>query len=301
MASSAVRFDRLEEIGAQQLRRRRVGVVEGVVRAPSIDRLSWTRDPESVARPAPGVVDVRPVASARSSVLCVASDSAGFPCFVRRTTVEAAPVLAAGHRTGSSLVGGVDVPHVVGVEGGDVWIDHLPWASRQSDAGEVEVDAYVSSLLSGVFDAGVLVGTGEVRVGRAGRLVCEDIVVAARLEIDQRSTLRTVVVALADCDPVRAADAVAQLCHLRPLRLARTAGAAVRSLEASWNAVAFGLAVHGLGRAVLEAGMRSEPLVLLGDELLHRLDLAHRHHVAVRSLSTPGHVMGLASSGGAQA
>ncbi len=298
MVSSAVRFDRFEEIEAQRLGRCRIGVVEGVVRAPTIDRLAWTCDPRSVARPAPGVVDVRPVASGRSSVLCVASDSAGFPCFVRRTTVEAAPVLAAGHRIGSALVGGVDVPDVVGVDGGDVWIDHLPWASRQSHAGDVEVDDYVTSLLSGVFDAGVLVGTGEVRVGRTRRLVCEDVVVAARLENDQRSMLRQIVVALADRDPVRMADAVAELCHLRPPRLLRTAGAVARSLEARWDAVAFGLAVHGLGRAVLGAGMRCEPLVLLGDELLHRLDLAHRHHVSVRGLSTPGHVIDLASSRG---
>lgn len=298
MVSSAVRFDRFEVFGPQWLGARRVGVVEGVVRAPTVDRLSWTRDPRSVPRPAPGVVDVRPVAVGRSSVLCVASDSAGFACFVRRATAEAAPVLAAGYRTGSALVGGVDVPDVLGVAGGDVWIDHLPWASRQTRAGDGEVDGYVTSLLAGLFDAGVLIGTGEVRVGRAGSLVCEDVVVAARLEHDQRSMLCQIVVALAERDPVRVADAVAELCHLRPPRLSRTAGAVVRSLEARWDAVAFGLAVHGLGRAVLGAGMRCEPLVLLGDELLHRLDLAHRHHVSVRGLSTPGHVIDLASSRG---
>lgn len=207
-------------------------------------------------------------------------------------------MLAAGYRIGSALVGGVDVADVLGVDGGDVWIDHLPWASRKARAGDVEVDGYVTSLLAGLFDAGVLVGTGEVRVGRTRRLVCEDVVVAARLENDQRSTLQQIVVALAERDPVRVADAVAELCHLRPPRLLRTAGAVARSLEARWDAVAFGLAVHGLGRAVLEAGMRGEPLVLLGDELLHRLDLAHRHHLSVRGLSTPCHVIDLASSRG---
>lgn len=297
MLSSAVRFARFEGVD-RALARPRAGVVPGVVRASTIDRLSWTRDPRKVPAPEPGVVDPCPVAAGRTSVLHLASDSAGFPCFVRRTSVEAAPVFAAGHRRGSSLLGGVDVPDVLGVDGGDVWIDHLPWGHPRSRADDVGIDGYVTSLLRDLFGDGVLVGTGEVHVARSGRLVCEDVVVAARLEPDQRSLLRAVVVALADADAVQVADAVAELCHLRPPTLSRTAVAVVRCVEARWNAVAFGLAVHGLGRVTLDAGVRSDPLVLFGDELLHRLDLAHQHHVSVRGLATPGHVVDLASSRG---
>ena len=91
-------------------------------------------------------------------------------------------------------------------------------------------------------------------------------------------------------------DAAAELCRLRPARLVRTATAAARSLEVRWTAVAFGLAIHGLGRSVLPAGRRADPLVLLGDELLHRLDLAHEYRVGVPGLADPRRVADLAST-----
>lgn len=178
-------------------------------------------------------------------------------------------------------------------------MDRLAWAEPGRRPDDVAVDDYVTGVVRGVVEAGVLVGTGHVHVGTSGRLVCDDVVVAARLELDQAALVRSILIALAVGDPVDVADAVAELCRCRPPRLASTAVAVARSLAARWTSLAFGLAVHGLGRAVVTGGLRSEPLVLLGDELLHRLDAAHEHHMHVPGLSSPHRVFELAAGRGA--
>lgn len=53
--------------------------------------------------------------------------------------------------------------------------------------------------------------------------------------------------------------------------------------------------VHSPGRSALTAGRGSEPLVLLGDELLRRLDLAHERRVGVQGLADPRRIVDLAS------
>lgn len=108
----------------------------------------------------------------------------------------------------------VDGPDLLGVNGGGAWIDHLQRDRPRSRADDVGIDGYVTSLLRGLFNDGVLVGTGEVHVARSRAARREDVVVDARLERDQRSLLRAVVVALTDADPVQ----VVELCHLRHRR-----------------------------------------------------------------------------------
>ena len=293
MMSIDVRFAPIERICPGEAARSPGGIVPTFIRAAEVERLSWTRDLRDVGPPAPGAVDSSPVARSRSTTMHVATDSAGFPCLVRRCARVGTDDFAAGHRLGSAHLAGVSVPELVARDGADLWMDRWPWESVGCVDG-ASVDRYITSSLRSTLRSGVLVGTGTVH-RTAGGLVCEDVVVACRLEPDQRELLRSIVLALAALDPTRVADAVAELCRLRPARLTRAARAATRSLEARWTAVAFGLAVHGLGRSVLTAGTRAEPLVLLGDELLHRLDLAHEHRVDVPGLADPQNVVDLAS------
>lgn len=292
MVSTDVRFDPIEQIGREGASRSPAGIVPTGVRAAEVERLSWTNDPGRVGPPAPGVVDSTPVATSRSTTMHLATDPAGFPCLVRRCTRTSAHAFAAGHRLGSAHLDGVSVPDLVALDHTDLWMDRWPWESGCCVDGGL-IDRYITSLLRSTLGAGVLVGTGMVHRSTGG-FVCEDVVVACQLEPDERELLRSIVLALAFLDPAPVADAAAELCRLRPARLMRTAWAVTRSLEARWTAVAFGLAVHGLGRSVLTAGRRAEPLVLLGDELLHRLDLAHAHRVGVPGLADPRRVVDLA-------
>ncbi len=70
------------------------------------------------------------------------------------------------------------------------------------------------------------------------------------------------------------------LATLRPARLSPTAPAVALSLDPVEPPVAFGLAIHRLGRSVLP-GRRAEHSVAFGDEPFHRPDAAHEHRVGV--------------------
>ena len=294
--SSDVRMVPIGQFGAADLVSSPTGVIPSKVRAAQVERLSWTADLRHVTPPVSGEIAAAAVATSPQTTMHVATDPAGFPCLVRRCAKGAASAFAAEHRLGAAHLDGVSVPEVVAVAGTDVWMDRWPWEPSQGWADDGAVDAYVTSVLGQLFGSGVLVGTGAVHRSTSGRFVCEDVVVACQLESDQRQLLGSIVLALAAVDPVGVTDAAAELCRLRPARLARTATTAARSLEARWTAVAFGLAIHGIGRSVLSAGRRAEPLVLLGDELLHRLDLAHEHRVGVSGLADPRRVADLAST-----
>ena len=65
------------------------------------------------------------------------------------------------------------------------------------------------------------------------------------------------------------------------------------ALLADWTPVALGLGLHHVAAVAAQTGPRSEPLVLLADELLHRLDLAHLHAVSPSDLSSPRSVADL--------
>lgn len=296
MRSSDVRFVRERAVHGVD-RVRAAGVTSGRIEPPTVDRLEWLRDPRAAREPKPGDVDPDAVASGRWSTLHLATDHAGVPCFVRRSTEARASRFAVDHRTGARHLAGVTVPALGGTRGPEVWMDRLPWADVGVVPDPMDVDAYVVGAVRAALVHGVLVGTGAVHVDRYGRLVCEDLVVAGRLEVDERRVLAAALHGLAERDATLVADSVAEMIHLRTPRLVGCAISCVRSLQVRWEPVAFGLAVHSLGRASLEAGRRSDPLVLLGDELLHRLDLAHEHRIRVPGFATPDRVAVLASGG----
>ena len=268
------------------------GVVPATVNGAKVDRLEWTEQPRRVRRSAPGRVRRTPVARGTRSTLHRALDPAGFPCLVRRTRRQDTLAFAEGHRIAANLLTGVEVPALVAVERGHVWMDEPRWAPVGTRANPGAVDDHVTDALRNVVQDGTIIGTGTVHVAESDGLVCEDVVVAYRLDVDERALFRALVVGLASLDPIVVADTVADLCHHRPTGLAQVTTNAIRSLEARWTPVAVGLAVHGLGRVALRSGTNCDPLVLLGDELLHRLDLAHEHRRPVPGLSSPCRLLG---------
>lgn len=294
MVSTDVARGSLELHGVYEAPTRLAGVVPTEIRGARVERLTWKTDRAVSRRIRPGTVDSTAVARSMSSTMHLAADRSGFPCLVRRCAPGRAPAFAAGHRLGAVHLDGVAVPDVMAVVGTDVWMDRLPWEAPQRGVDVASVDAYVTSALAHLLGSGILVGTGLVHTG-AGRLVCEDVSAVLRIEADEQELFRSIVTALVEGDPVGVADAVAELCRLRPPTLPRAAAAVTTSLEACWTPAALGLAIHGLGRTVLSAGRRSEPLVLLGDELLHRLDLAHEHRVSASGLGNRQRVALLAS------
>lgn len=298
MVSSDVRFTPLRAGSTAKVRSGSAGITSTAVQAATIDRLEWNGDAARVVVPDAARVDPAPIATARLSTLHAATDAAGFPCLVRRCSPMLVAEFARGHRIGTHHLDGAAVPNLLGVDGTGVWFDRVAWAPVVQPPRQADVDSYVTGVLGQVFAAGVLVGTGAVHVHRSGGLICEDVVVAGIFELDQRALLRAIVLGLVAADPVAVADAAAALCGHRAPRLAWAATSAVRSLQVGWTAVAFGLAIYGLGRAVLAAGAASEPLVLLGDELLHRLDLAHEHRLPVPGLASPERVADLTNSAG---
>jgi hypothetical protein len=298
MVSSDVRFAPVQGVSAVGVRSGSAGIASTAVQAAMIDRLEWDRDAAHVVVSGAGRVDPAPIATARTSTLHAAADAAGFPCLVRRCSPMLAAEFARGHRVAAQHLDGAAAPNLLGVDGTDVWFDRLAWQPAGQPPRSADVDSYVTGLVRQVLEAGVLVGTGTVHISRWGGLICEDIVVAGIFEVDQRALLRSIVLGLVAADPVAVADAAAAFCGGRPPRLGLAAASVVLSLQAQWTAVAFGLAIYGLGRAVLAAGVASEPLVLLGDELLHRLDLAHEHRLPVPGLATPTGVAELVNPAG---
>jgi hypothetical protein len=260
------------------------------VRAATVDRLTWVdahagRAPVALA---PGGVVPLASARARSSTLHVAVDDDGGPAFVRRSAVGLIEGFAAGHMAVRDLEdrAGVVVPMLRRVAPGELWIDRLQWADPTIGPADRHVDEYVAAALDVALIDGIIVGTGEPHTLADGRIACEDVLVLGRLESDERAMLGAIVAGLVHDDAVGVADATAALCRARPPRLGSSAGRATLSLQAEWTAISFALSLHHVACAVADAGPRSEPLVLLADELLHRLDLAHHHRSTVDSLAT---------------
>lgn len=283
----------LDDLGDHNTLTRRPGI-RGRPAPMAVDRLDWTGDPAAQENPNQSQVNPRPLAVGERSSLHKATDRHGFPCLVRRSLGPPAETFAADQRLGATFLDAVDIPEILRIDRDDVWMDSPAWSSGRVRPAAESVDGYVTGALRHLLEGGMLIGTGTVHVGPSGRLVCPDVVVASSVERDQRSLLCAIVAGLATLDAHLVADSLADLCGTRtPLAVSR-AVACVRSLEVRWNAVAFGLALHGLSRAVINAGARGEPLVLLGEELLHRLDLSHAHGVTAVGLATPERVLALA-------
>jgi type IV secretory pathway TrbD component len=268
----------------------RPGVNPTRVVPTSIDRLDWhpgrpTHKPNSVR---PGSIEPDPVAVARFSTLHRAADPDGRPRFVRC----AAPTLLPGYRAAHERLqnlpddAGFDVPAVTRVSADQIWMTREDWADGGSPS-EQAVDRYVGGVLQAALRHGTIIATGQPHLLPSGRIVCEDVVIAQQLEDDQLGLLAAVIAGLIRDRPTRVADAVRHLCHVTVPGVVDAAQRSCLSLRVCWSPAAFGLALYLIASSAVAAGPRSEPLVLLADEMLHRLDLAHEHHYQPQSIRSP--------------
>jgi hypothetical protein len=264
------------------------GVRATTVGRATVDRLEWDH---AVARSRaclpPGRVEVRPCARGRLSSIHLGTDIDGTACFVRRSKPRLLGEYAASHARVAVLVAQQSplVPPLRHVDADGVWIQRSPWSQRAPRP--LELDTYVASLVAVALATGVIVATGEPHVTELGAIVCEDVLVANTMEVADRHLIAGLLQGLAAHDAASVTDTVAELCRARLPRVAAAARRSTLALRVDWSPASLGLSLYDLACASAEAGPRSEPLVLLADELLHRLDLAHRHGAAVSALATP--------------
>ncbi len=282
-----IRFARL-----RAPRRGRPGINPTVVQRASIDRLEWIDLGEVTAESSdrPGWVEPQPIAAGQHSALHRAIDWDGDSALVRRASSNLIEAFAASHAAVADLEdrAGVSVPALRAVTDDEIWLDRPQWQSGRPSAHAV--DAYVRALLVETCADGTVVATGEPHLVADGALVCEDVAVAARLEPDERACIRGIIGALIVGDVHGVTDAVTTLCRGHAPGLVGAIRRSVLSLTAEWTPTSLGLSLHHISCAASAAGPRSEPLVLLADELLHRLDLAFAHRAPVACLESPTHV-----------
>jgi hypothetical protein len=195
---------------------------------------------------------------------------------------------ASDHRCAASFgrAGGFRVPGVLGVEHGRVWLDRIDWSPRSSPRPAV-IDAFVLSSLTTPLEDGAVVAFGPPHVDGDGYLIVEECGILARFEADQRALLAALLYGLADLDPDVVSTVTGRLTGVPAAALLPVAQRVCAALTMEWTPVAFGLSVNQLGRWSEQLGSRTDAFTLMGDELLHRLDLAHTHRHAVTALTTP--------------
>jgi hypothetical protein len=290
MLSSGVANIRFARLGAP--RRGRPGINPTVVRRASIDRLEWIDLGELAAESShrSGWVEPQPIAAGQHSALHRAIDWDGDAALVRRASSNLIEAFAASHAAVADLEdrAGMSVPVLRAVTDHDLWLDRPQWQSGRPTAHAV--DAYVRALLVETCADGTVVATGEPHLLADGALVCEDVAVAARLEPDERACIRGIIGALIVGDVHGVTDAVTTLCRGHAPGLVGAIRRSAIALTAEWTPTSFGLSLHQISCAASAVGPRSEPLVLLADELLHRLDLAFTHHELVPCLASPARV-----------
>ena len=261
-----------------------------------VDRLRWELHDRPCA--APGAIARLPAAVAAASRLHAATTHSGAPRWVRLLARHEAQadVFASDHRCAAyyARATSIRVPGVLGVEPGRVWLDRIEW-SHLTEPRPAVIDAFVSSAISTPLQDGAVVAIGPPHVDKHGYLVTEDCGILARFEPDQRSLLAEMLYGLADLDAVLASTAAERLTGVPESALLPVTQRACASLMLDWSPVAFGLSVHQIGRWGEQLGSPTSAFTLLGDELLHRLDLAHAHRHAVTTLASPGSVRQLLS------
>ena len=287
---SSDRFEaRSVPFGADPCSASRAGINPTRVRPATIDRLVWNHKADFAGRrlSRPGV-ERAPIATGRHSTMHQAIDTDAAPCFVRRTTPRLAAAYAAAHDLVSALGPGAGfaAPAIRRVDEAEVWLQREAWAAGVAPSTSA-VGEYVFGLLGAALWQGTVVATGRPHVLAGGRIVCEDLLVARQLETDERALLAGVITALAHGDPRGVAGRVQELCRTNIAGIVGAAQLSCQSVRAAWSPVSFGLALSHVASASAPAGARSEALVLLADELLHRLDLAHEQHCGVERMANP--------------
>jgi hypothetical protein len=263
----------------------RPGIRATQVRPASIERLRWMRayDEATARRLRPG--DADPITLARIGPTTVhhARDRDGSPGLVVRGPAHAIAARVEDLRTTSHLRHpGFRAATMRRYTAHELWLECPPTlAAPDHDA----VARYVTGALTVAVAEGCIVGTGDTYARADGAVGTVDVVLARRLELDERRWLTSIWAGLVTLDAPLVADATSRMCSARPPALAAAARRAVLSLGADWSPVSVGLSLHHLAAAAAGAGPRSEPLVLLADELLHRLDLAYALRVPIPALS----------------
>lgn len=266
----------------------RAGVNRAAVRRAWVDRLVWAEGLPVRRRRWRTGVESSPTAVGRLSRMHRAVDESGAPRWVRCTR----PDLVRGYSEAYQLVNGLPggpgfaVPAVTMITLDQVWLTYDPWAVGQKPS-TAAIDNYVWGCLYAPLRHGTVVATGQPHVLGGGRIICEDVVVACQLEHDQRSDLASLVGGLIRHRPTEAAHAVREFCHETIPEVTEAARRSCLSLSAGWSAEAFGLALFNVASIAGSVAPRSEPLVLLAEELLHRLDLAHEFGSRPRSIENP--------------
>ena len=224
-----------------------------------------------------GTMATRPSAVGVLSNMFQAIEADGSPAWVRATTSNTAPQRARDHGEARDLVSrfGVTLPSARRVTDCVVWLERYEW-SETARPLPTAVNWFVESALQVALEHGAVVALGEPHLLDGGAIVVEDAGIAAVLEQGERASIARACHAMVDGSAVEVVDAVSDLCRERMPGVAAAAQRATLALAVDWTPVSFGLSLHHVAMFATRSGGRAMSLRLLADELLHRLDLAHR-------------------------
>ena len=188
---------------------------------------------------------------------------------------------------------GVAVPAVAEVDDNMLRMERLRWARRSSSPSEAAVRRFVDATLVDALHGGRIIRLGAAHLDRQDRLLIEDVVGIERLEGSDQRTLIDVISALAHRD-APALDALLQAygSGTNASAMSTVACRIVGGLDADWNSTGFVLALRSVASVLIDqSAPGSSTLWSVADELLHRLDVAHRFPTPV--FSTPRRVLDL--------
>ncbi|MDE0804486.1 MAG: hypothetical protein OSA99_14330 [Acidimicrobiales bacterium] len=255
------------------------------------DRLVWnSHDGSHLAlrrrrngRPRPGWRSA-PVASGPWSDLRWGWDEDGGEIWERRWWVDRpANFLADVHETRCRL-GELDVVVPTVADGDDgIRIERIRWARRSSSPSAAAIRRFIDATLVDALHGGRVIRLGAAHLDRQHRLLVEDVVGIERVEGADQRTLVDVISALARRD-APALDALLHACGSGPgsSSMSTAARRIVGGLEAEWNSTGFVLALRSVASMLIDqSAPGSSTLWSFADELLHRLDVAHRFRTPV--------------------
>lgn len=256
------------------------------VRRASVRRFSWEPQRACPARLPRGGFQPEPAGRLGRMTVHHAITTDGVEAWLYRGPGAEVDQFAARQRVATRVADLVQaqVPQVLGIDRRGAWVERRAAAmTLPSEAGS-SIDRYVGAAIGAAVSGGMLIVTGGPRVQPDGAVLVEEASVAGCLEPDERAIVRAIVMGLLDGEPRAVVHAVAALVGARSPDLLDVATRGVLSLRAARTSLGLGLALHLLGAAAAQAGPRSEPLVVVADEVLHRLDFAHGSRLEVESL-----------------
>jgi hypothetical protein len=256
------------------------------VRRASIRRFSWVSD--GAHPPCLSHGEFHPAPAGRLGGVTVhrAVTTGGSAAWLYRGPSEEIEHFLARQRSARRLAGviGAGLPGVLDVDDRGVWIERHERSVLGWPAAMRAIDAYVAAAISTPILDGAVVATGRPGLVPGGEVLVEDASVLRRLEFDERVLIRDIVSGLLEGEVRTVVHAVDDLCGVRPSDLTDVASRCVLSLRGARTSLGLGLGLHLLAVVAAGGGPRSEPLVLIADELLHRLDFAHAFRCDVPSL-----------------